>query len=152
MVLVTATSAALSLRQNAELLAALALLGGFLTPVLVSTHQNHEVALFCYLALLDLGTVWVVAIKGWRRLLLGSFIGTASAVWRLGVQLLYRAATAHDSGLRNILLPAVCRSAISRPAAGEKTASPNVMVALALLNASFYFATSYLILDRALPL
>ena len=77
MMLVTAGSVAMSLTQNSELLAAFALAGGFLTPVLVSTNQNHEVAvLFCYVALLDLGTVWVVAVRGWQRLLLASFIGT----------------------------------------------------------------------------
>ena len=77
MILVTAGSVAMSLRQNSELLAAFALVGGFLTPVLVSTNQNHEVALFCYVILLDLGTVWVVAVRGWQRLLLASFIGTS---------------------------------------------------------------------------
>lgn len=78
MVAVTLTSAALSLRQNAELLAAFALVGGFLTPVLISTGQNHELALFCYLGLLDLGTLWITSIKKWQRLLLGSYIGTAA--------------------------------------------------------------------------
>ncbi len=83
MVAVTVTAAALSLRQDSELLAAFALVGGFLTPVLVSTNQNQEVSLLSYLALLDLATVWLVAIKGWRRILLGSLVGTAllSAGW-----------------------------------------------------------------------
>jgi uncharacterized membrane protein len=74
---VTLVTAALSLRQNAELIAAFALVGGFLTPVLVSTHQNHEIALFSYIALLDLGTLWIVAVKRWHRLLYGSYAGTA---------------------------------------------------------------------------
>jgi len=42
MVMVTLTATALSLRQNAELLAAFALIGGFLTPVLVSTGENSR--------------------------------------------------------------------------------------------------------------
>ena len=77
MILVTAGSAAMSLTQNSELLAAFALVGGFLTPVLVSTNQNQEVALFSYVVLLDLGTVWMVAVRGWHRLLLASSVGTA---------------------------------------------------------------------------
>ena len=83
MVMVTLTAAALSLRQNAELLAAFALAGGLLTPILVSTGENHEIALLSYLLLLDLGTLWMVAVKGWRRLLLGSFLGTVMlfAAW-----------------------------------------------------------------------
>jgi len=78
MCLVTLTSAALSLRQNSELLAAFALVGGLLTPILVSTGENHEIALFSYLGLLALGTLWLAAIKSWRRLLLGSFLGTTA--------------------------------------------------------------------------
>ena len=62
MVAVTLITAALSLRQNAELLAGLALVGGFLTPVLISTGQNHEIALFTYLALLNLGALWISAV------------------------------------------------------------------------------------------
>jgi uncharacterized membrane protein len=76
MVLVTLTSAALSIAQGSELLAAFALVGGFLTPVLISTGQNHEVSLASYLLLLDLGAFWVVAVKEWKRLLAGGFVGT----------------------------------------------------------------------------
>ena len=146
MVLVTVTSAVLALRQNAELLAALAMVGGFLTPVLISTNQNHEVALFCYLALLDLGTVWVVAIKGWRRLLLGSFIGTGllfgawASTYYTEPQLPTTLAFATFFFLLYAAAPFLGRRA------PEVKPSPNIMIALALLNASFYFATSYLIL------
>jgi uncharacterized membrane protein len=77
MVLVTMAAATFSIVQESELLAALALLGGFLTPVLVSTNQNREVALLSYLLLLDVGTVWVVAAKRWIRLLPGALAGTA---------------------------------------------------------------------------
>lgn len=146
MVLVTVTSAVLSLRQNAELLAALALLGGFLTPVLVSTNQNHEVALFSYLALLDLGTVWVVTIKGWRRLLLGSFIGTGLlfGAWASSYYTEPQLATTLAFATFFFLLYAGAPFLGRRQV--EARTSPNVMIALALLNAGFYFATSYLIL------
>jgi uncharacterized membrane protein len=77
MVAVTLITAALSLRQNAELLAGFALVGGFLTPVLISTGQNHEIALFTYLALLNLGALWISTVRRWPRLLSGAYIGTA---------------------------------------------------------------------------
>ena len=146
MVVITATAAVLSLRQNAELLAALALLGGFLTPVLLSTNQNQEVALFIYLALLDLGTVWVVAIKSWRRLLLGSFVGSALlfGAWASSYYTEPQLPPTLAFATFFFLLYAIA------PFLGRRTAedrpSPNVMIALALLDASFYFATSYLIL------
>jgi uncharacterized membrane protein len=77
MILVTASTITLALTQDAEILAAFAIAGGFSTPVLLSTGQNHEIVLFSYVCLLDLAMLAVVRLKPWRRLLVGSFIGTA---------------------------------------------------------------------------
>ena len=76
MLIVTASTLALSLSQNAELLASFALIGGFATPVLLSTGQNHEVVLFSYVFLLDAAILVMASFKPWRRLLWGSFAGT----------------------------------------------------------------------------
>jgi len=76
MIVVTGSTIALALSQNAEILAAFAMVGGFSTPILLSSGQNHEVVLFCYVALLDAAILAMVAFKPWRRLLVGSFIGT----------------------------------------------------------------------------
>ena len=76
MLAVTASTATMAITQNAEILAAFALAGGFATPLLLSTGQNRELQLFSYLALLDVATVVMVARKPWRRLLVLSYIGT----------------------------------------------------------------------------
>jgi uncharacterized membrane protein len=76
MLAVTSATAAMAWAQDAQLLAAFALTGGFATPVLLSTGQNREMALFSYVALLDLGTLFLVAFKPWRRLLVMSYAGT----------------------------------------------------------------------------
>jgi uncharacterized membrane protein len=76
MVIVTAATIVLALTQDAELLASFALAGGFATPVLLSTGENHEVALFSYIALLDIAILEMSIFKPWRRLLWGSFVGT----------------------------------------------------------------------------
>jgi uncharacterized membrane protein len=76
MVIVTGATITLALRQDAELLASFALVGGFATPVLLSTGRNHEVVLFTYLGLLDLAVLGMAVFKPWRRLLWGSFAGT----------------------------------------------------------------------------
>lgn len=81
MVMVTAATLVMALAQNAQLLAAFALAGGFSTPVLLSTHQNHEVALFTYVAVLDLAVLVIAMVKPWRRLLWGSFFGTQILYW-----------------------------------------------------------------------
>ena len=76
MLVVTAATGAMALGQDAQILAAFAFTGGFLTPVLLSTGQNRELELFSYVALLDLASLVLVAFKPWRRLLVLSFIGT----------------------------------------------------------------------------
>jgi uncharacterized membrane protein len=76
MAIVTAATIALALSQDAELLASFALVGGFSTPILLSTGENHEAVLFCYVALLDLAILTMAIFKPWRRLLWGSFAGT----------------------------------------------------------------------------
>jgi uncharacterized membrane protein len=83
MVIVTAATGVLAVTQDAEILAAFALMGGFLTPVLVSTGQNRELELFSYVALLDLATLVLVVFRPWQRLLILSFVGTLSlyATW-----------------------------------------------------------------------
>jgi uncharacterized membrane protein len=73
---VTAATALMAWAQDAEILAAFALIGGFTTPLLLSTGQNREVALFAYVAILDLGALVLVIFKPWRRLLILSYIGT----------------------------------------------------------------------------
>jgi uncharacterized membrane protein len=76
MLLVTASTVVLAVTQDAEILAAFALTGGFATPLLLSTGQNREVPLFSYVALLDLATLGLVARRPWQRLLLLSYAGT----------------------------------------------------------------------------
>jgi uncharacterized membrane protein len=76
MAIVTAATAALAIKQDAEILAAIALTGGFSTPLLLSTGQNREIQLFSYVALLSAASVVLVAFKPWRRLLVLSYAGT----------------------------------------------------------------------------
>ena len=76
MLAVTTATAAMAWAQDAQLLAAFALAGGFSTPLLLSTGQNRELALFSYVALLDLATLFLVVFKPWRRLLVMSYAGT----------------------------------------------------------------------------
>jgi uncharacterized membrane protein len=76
MLAVTAATAAIAWAQDAQILAAFALTGGFSTPILLSTGQNREVALFAYVAILDLASLALVRFKPWRRLLVMSYAGT----------------------------------------------------------------------------
>ena len=57
MALITATAFLLAVRLNALVVAILGMLGGFLTPVLLSTGQDNPLGLFGYIAILDAGLI-----------------------------------------------------------------------------------------------
>src|SRR5256885_7134942 len=76
MLVVTAATSVMALSQDAQILAAFALIGAFTTPILLSTGVNREVALFTYVAVLDVATLVLVIFKPWRRLLVMSYAGT----------------------------------------------------------------------------
>jgi uncharacterized membrane protein len=76
MALVTTIAVLLSVRLDALAVAILGLVGGFLTPVLISSGRDNEVALFTYVALLDAGVLAVAYFKRWRSLDFLSFAAT----------------------------------------------------------------------------
>lgn len=79
---ITILAGILALRESAEVLAGLALVGGFLTPLLISI-PSLEVPLFSYLAILDCAIVLIVFRREWWRLLPLELIGTVvlCATW-----------------------------------------------------------------------
>lgn len=76
MLVVTAATSVMALSQDAQILAAFALVGGFSTPLLLKTGENREVALFTYVAILDIASLVLVTFRPWRRLLVMSYVGT----------------------------------------------------------------------------
>jgi uncharacterized membrane protein len=76
MIVVTAIVVGLALRHRSQFLAGVALTGGFMTPVLLSTGGDHEVALFTYVGLLDLAAVVLIVLHPWLRALAVAFFGT----------------------------------------------------------------------------
>ena len=77
MVLITATAFSLAVRLDAMVVAILGMLGGFLTPVLLSTGVDNPVGLFTYIALLDAGLIAVALTKRWHFLIALAALGTA---------------------------------------------------------------------------
>jgi uncharacterized membrane protein len=85
MVAVAALGAALAVLQDARALAVIGALGGFATPLLVSTGSGNHVALFSYYLVLDLGIALVAWHRTWRSLNLIGFLGTfvVATAWGL---------------------------------------------------------------------
>ncbi|MBN1278869.1 MAG: DUF2339 domain-containing protein [Chlorobium sp.] len=76
-VAVTTTGMLLSLRYSAYSLSAIALLGGILTPFMLSTGKNNPVELFGYILLLDAATLLLLRYRHWPSLAGLSLLGTA---------------------------------------------------------------------------
>lgn len=73
---ITALAVLLAARFSAQAIAALGLAGGFLTPVLLSSKQSNEVALFGYMTLLNCGVLALAQARGWRALNYLAFAAT----------------------------------------------------------------------------
>jgi hypothetical protein len=78
MILITATAFLLSVRLNALVVAVLGMLGGFLTPILVSTGQDNPLGLFGYIAILDAGLTLVALNRRWFFLTALAALGTVA--------------------------------------------------------------------------
>lgn len=76
MALVTVTAFLLAVRLNALVVAILGIVGGFLTPPLLSTGVDNPAGLFGYVAILDAGLVAVALKRRWPFLTAFGVVGT----------------------------------------------------------------------------
>jgi len=87
MLVITAFSVLLSLLYDRQELAVIALVGGFITPFLVSNGRGNYAILFSYLLILNAGLLVIAYNKAWRLLNILAFGFTALlyASWLLGL-------------------------------------------------------------------
>jgi uncharacterized membrane protein len=145
---VTAATAAMAWAQDAELLAAFALAGGFSTPLLLSSGQNREIALFSYVLLLDSTTLALVIFKPWRRLLLMSFAGTLLLHIGWYTRFYDRSQltpTLVFTTLFFIIFAIV--PVVTRPPASELTQLGSVLALLSFANATVYFLQAFVMIN-----
>jgi hypothetical protein len=74
--LTTAMAGALAIRYGAIAVSMLGLTGGYLTPLLLRTHEDRPWAFFGYLLLLNIGALAVARAQRWLRLAYLAFAGT----------------------------------------------------------------------------
>jgi len=75
---VTLLAVVLAVAHNAMAIALLGMAGGFLSPVLLSTGENHPHALFLYVLVLDLVALGTGYYRQWRLLDKLAFLATAA--------------------------------------------------------------------------
>jgi uncharacterized membrane protein len=144
MLAVTAATGAMALAQNAQILAAFALAGGFSTPLLLSTGQNREVALFMYVAILDVATLFLVAFRPWRRLLVMSYAGTLLLYvgWNSSFYTRTQLGLTLSFATLFFVLFAIAPLVTLRPG-GEPPLLASIPPVLAFINAGVYFLQAY---------
>jgi uncharacterized membrane protein len=76
LVMLAAATATLAIWQNSQALALLAVIGGFLAPILASSGQGSHVVLFTYYAALNAAIMGIAWFKAWRALNLAGFLFT----------------------------------------------------------------------------
>ncbi len=81
MVLITAATIVVALVRDSQWIAVLALAGGSLTPILTSTGENKEEALFVYLAILGAGAISIAWARKWKGPLALQFAATVLYFW-----------------------------------------------------------------------
>jgi uncharacterized membrane protein len=81
MIVVTLGTFVVAVGRNSERIALLAQIGGLITPLLVSTGENHEVALFSYLAVLGAAVLSLAWVREWKWLVPLQFGATLVFFW-----------------------------------------------------------------------
>jgi len=71
----------LAMAYDAPPIAVLAVAGGFLAPLLLSNGRDQYRILFTYIAILDLGTLFVAIARSWRWIGSLSYVGTQLLFW-----------------------------------------------------------------------
>jgi len=81
LILITVFSVILSLLYDRKELAVFSLLGGFASPLMVSTGVGNYIVLFSYIFILNTGMLIVSYIKKWRIIGIISFVLTLAFFW-----------------------------------------------------------------------
>ncbi len=76
MVVITAFTVFLSIMYNRVELAVLAILGGFGSPLMVSTGEGNYIVLFTYITLLNIGMLVLAYFKKWNLVNIVSYVST----------------------------------------------------------------------------
>jgi uncharacterized membrane protein len=144
MTCVTAATVVMALVQNTELIAGFAAFGAFVTPIALSTGENKAVSLFAYLAVLNLGALFISRYRPWVRMLVGSYIGTIILyiAWHA------RFYTSPQFWTAFTALTVFFGIFLTVPIVQKLTKYNEVTLVLTMANAAFYFVAIYELFDH----
>src|SRR5579859_1932254 len=93
MILITSAMAAIALGRDSQRIAVLCLLGGYATPILVSSGRDQQVLLFTYLLILGAGMLIMGERKDWYSLAPVCFIAKEIYYWGWYTEFFHRSTT-----------------------------------------------------------
>ncbi len=137
MVITTAALMGLALGRDSQRIALLALAGGFLTPALLSSGVDAQVQLFSYLAVLNMGLLFLARRRDWDLLPPLALLATIGYYFGWHGQF-YRDATHLLPTLAFLTLFFAQFSALSILQARRGSRLTELQILLLLLNAGFY--------------
>lgn len=145
MVLGTAAGMTLAILHDAMALAVIAVLGGFFTPVMLSTGTDARDRLFAYIMVLNLGVFGVAFFRKWLALDVLAFVGTV-ALYIGWYDSFYEPAAMVPAllWLGGFYVVFLVLPFVYHLRRGEATPWPRFVMALA--NAAFGFSMAYVIL------
>ncbi len=147
MILVTACAAALAIRLDSILVAIFAIIGGYCTPILLSTGQVNFIGLFSYMLLLGIGILAINWYKHWHLL---NFLG-----FFFNYLLFFGAMQNYQAGYFWQVLPFLTgffilySTTVFLFCLVSRTKSTLLELLALIINAAIYFATAYQLVEAA---
>lgn len=156
LVVLTVLMSALAVAYNRRELAIIALVGGFISPFLVSNGMGNYLVLFTYMTILNMGMFGLSLYKKWGELPVISFV--ASYIIMLGYSLVADLDIAPDAKLVHLLLFSTLfylvflLPIVSILRTGDKKANRPLMLIVVLNNFVYLFFALWYLRELALPI
>ncbi len=148
LVLVTAVLITVAVRRDSQTVALMGLLGGLLTPILMSTGADRQVELFTYLLILNGGVMAVAHWRGWRSLDLLALAGTLIYFTGWYDRFYSPARLVSTLSFATLLFAEFSALPVLQARSDRDGRLHGSQVALVLINASWYLAALHAMLYR----
>ena len=142
--ILVAEAAALALLYNAPAIAIMALIGGFLSPILLRSDRDQYRSLFGYIAALDLGAL--ALLKHWRGLSSLAFAGTHLLFWLWYGESYHPRKLVAVMTFQTVIFLLFLFAHLAKHLVRRETATFEDL-GLLVVNAFVYFATAYYFLN-----
>ncbi len=145
MIAVTALSGGIAIRFNSKLVAVLGILGGYGTPLMLSSNSGNLFGLNAYMLILGLGVLWVCSRKNWPLLNYLSFV--CNWTLALGALTSYKPHQFLDVMPFFVAFFTIFSTMVFIYNLRNRTKSNLLDVIVLFLNASVFFVSSYRLIE-----